>query len=170
MWANVARATKWDAATFWLAGGLAPLRGDAMNKTRVGLSLFGVLGLLLLSSIALSCGSSASQTGMGQLQSITLTPMSADAQNYPNGQVPFLATGIYVNPPHTVIPQSARWGACQQNAPVSEVSVSNEGVAQCGSGAAGTFTVFAYDMTNCTAITSCAGGCTVVGTAQLTCP
>jgi hypothetical protein len=142
-----------------------------MDQTRIGLVFFLFLfGLLLVSAFALSCGSSASHGGMGQLQSITLTPAAADAQNFPNGEVPFLATGIYVNPPHTVIPQSARWGACQQNAPVSDVSVSNGGVAQCGSGAAGTYTVFAYDMTNCTAITSCGGGCTVVGTAQLTCP
>jgi hypothetical protein len=138
-----------------------------MDKTRFGLSLFG---LLMVSAFALSCGSSGSQSGMGQLQSITLTPATADAQNFPDGQVPFLATGIYVNPPHTVIPQSASWGACRQNAPSSEVSISNKGVAQCMSGAAGTYTVFAYDMTNCTAITSCGGGCTVVGTAQLTCP
>ena len=38
--------------------------------------------------------------GAGQLQSIAITPLTADAQNYPNGQVPFVATGIYVNPPH----------------------------------------------------------------------
>jgi hypothetical protein len=140
-----------------------------MDQTRFRPAFF-LFGLLLVSGFALSCGSSSSSGAMGQLQSITLTPAAADAQNFPMGQVPFLATGIYVNPPHTVIPQSARWGACQQNAPVSDVSVSNEGVAQCGSGAAGTYTVFAYDMTNCTAINSCGGGCTVVGTAQLTCP
>jgi hypothetical protein len=30
--------------------------------------------------------------------------------------------------------------------------------------------VFAFDSTNCNAITSCGGGCTIEGTAQLTCP
>jgi len=138
-----------------------------MDKVCLGVCLGG---LLLISALALSCGSSASEQGLGRLQSIMVAPMTADAQNYPGGQVPFQATGIYVNPPHTVIPQSAQWGACQQNAPTSDVTVTSAGVARCAAGAAGTYTVFAYDMTNCTSITSCGGGCTVVGTAQLTCP
>jgi len=37
--------------------------------------------------IALACGSSH------ELQSITVSPASADAQNYPDGEVPFVATG-----------------------------------------------------------------------------
>jgi hypothetical protein len=143
------------------------IREDVMDKVRLSLS---VGGLLLVSAWVSACGSTVSQQGPGQLQSIAITPLTADAQNYPNGQVPFVATGIYVNPPHTVIPQSADWGACQKNAPTGEVSVTSAGVAQCASGAAGTYTVFAYDMTNCTMLTSCGGGCTVVGTAQLTCP
>lgn len=138
-----------------------------MDRVWCGLSLGG---LLLISALGLSCGSSASQQGPGELKSITVTPMAADAQDYPNGQVQFLASGVYVNPPHTVMPQPAQWGACQQNATTSEVSVTSEGMARCASGAAGVYTVFAYDMTNCSAITSCGGGCTVVGTAQLTCP
>ncbi len=136
-----------------------------MENVRFALSF---AGLLLICSFAMSCGSGS--PGAGQLQSIAVRPASADAENYPDGQVPFLATGVYVNPAHTVTPQPARWGVCQQNQATSAVSVTSAGMAQCMSGAAGTYTVFAYDMTNCDAITSCGGGCTVVGTAQLTCP
>ena len=128
-----------------------------------------LLGLVLISSVALSCGA-ASKGQQGQLQSITLSPATADAQDYPDGQVQFIATGIYINPAHKVTPQPAHWGVCQQNAATSEVSVTTAGLAQCANGAAGTYTIFAFDMTNCDAITACGGGCTVVGTAQLSCP
>jgi hypothetical protein len=84
----------------------------------------------------------------------------------------------------TVTPQAANWGACVQQtsgntvmqSATTEVTVSSSGLAQCASGAKGTFTVFAYDPplgstgANCNAITVCGGGCTISGTAQLTCP
>jgi hypothetical protein len=52
-------------------------------------------GLLLLFAIS-GCSSSR------QLQSVSLTPASADAQNFPNGQVPFVANGTFNNPPSPV--------------------------------------------------------------------
>ncbi|MGA2346109.1 MAG: hypothetical protein ABSF93_08900 [Candidatus Sulfotelmatobacter sp.] len=137
-----------------------------MRKHQLALCL---LVLFLVSSLALSCGTN-SQSGPGQLQAITLSPTAADAQDYPGGQVPFVATGVYMNPAHRVTPQPALWGACQQNAPTSEVSVTKAGVAQCASGASGSYMVYAFQLTNCTALTACGGGCTVVGSAQLTCP
>jgi hypothetical protein len=124
--------------------------------------------LFLVSLGVLSCGTNSQ--GPGQLQAITLSPASADAQNYPGGQVPFVATGVYMNPTHKVTPQPALWGACHQNAPTSEVSVTKAGVAQCASGASGSYMVYAFQLTNCTVLTACGGGCTVVGSAQLTCP
>ena len=127
-----------------------------------------LLGLFLVSLLALSCGTNPG--GPGQLQSITLSPAMADAQDYPGGQVPFVATGVYISPAHKVTPLPAQWGACQQNASTSEVSVTNAGVAQCASGASGAYTVFAFEPTNCNVINACGGGCTVVGSAQLTCP
>ncbi len=127
-----------------------------------------LLGLFLVSLLALSCGTTPG--GPGQLQSITLSPAMADAQDYPGGQVPFVATGVYISPAHKVTPLPAQWGACQQNASTSEVSVTNAGVAQCASGASGAYTVFAFEPTNCNVINACGGGCTVVGSAQLTCP
>jgi hypothetical protein len=129
------------------------------------------LALLLAACFALSCGQSPSQ-----LQSMTLSPAVADAQSYPNGEVPFTATGYYSNPTHTVTPQPANWVACQQATPTNEVSVSNTGVAHCASGATGTYSINAWDISNapgvysCPANTACGGGCTIQATAQLTCP
>jgi len=131
------------------------------------------LALIVAASVAaLSCGASS----QSQLQSITVNPAVADAQDYPNGEVPFTATGFYVNPPHSA-PISTNWVACQQNVPTSEVSISTAGVAQCASGATGSYAVISWvyntgpGVYSCpAAITACGGGCTIVGTAQLTCP
>jgi hypothetical protein len=137
-----------------------------MEKLRFMLSF---LALVLVASFALSCGA-----GQGQLQSITLSPVTADAENYPNGQVPFTATGRYVNPPYTVTPQSATWVACQQNGPITtEVSLTQGGVAQCAIGAAGTYSINAWDADKIEPCAINACGilvCAIVGTAQLTCP
>jgi hypothetical protein len=129
--------------------------------------MLSFLALVLAVSFALSCGASQRPS---QLQSITLSPATADAQNYPNGQVQFVATGYYIHPSYTVTPQSAAWGTCYQSAPTSDVSVTTRGMAQCANGATGTYTVFAFVPTNCNLITACGGGCTVQGNAQLTCP
>jgi hypothetical protein len=129
--------------------------------------------VILAAFAVVSCGSQSSMMGSmspTMPQTITLSPMTADAHMYPNGQVQFMATGSYINPVRKLTPQPASWGVCQQNTPTMAVTVSQTGVAQCGMGATGKYTVFAYDMTNCTAMTACGGGCTVVGTAQLTCP
>jgi len=141
---------------------------------------FTFLGLVLAAaaSFALSCGlssvPSSFRSSKGQLLSITLTPVTADAQDYPNGQVQFIATGHYKTAPHTVSPLSAGWGTCYQDAPTTEVSVTPTGLAECESGAVGTYTIWANDFPfpgiACNAVTACGGGCMVVGTAQLTCP
>lgn len=140
------------------------LSGEIMEKLGFVLSF---LALILAASFALSCGASTSNqpAPTGQLQSITLSPATADAQ-----EAQFTATGHYINPPQTFTPQPAAWGVCQQNAPTSEVSVTKNGLAQCASGAVGAYTVFAFVGTNCNAVNACGGGCTIVGTAQLTCP
>jgi len=126
--------------------------------------------LVLAAAMTLACGSSASRT----LQSVTISPASADAQG---GMVQFTATGIYDSPPSPVAPLAATWGTCDQagNA-TSEISVSASGVAQCASGAVGTYKIWAFDLVTsrgpeCQVETACGGGCGhVVGTAQLTCP
>ena len=134
--------------------------------------LLSFLALLLAASLALSCG--ASSQGQDPLQSIALSPATADAQNFAGGEVQFIATGNYINPTRTVTPLSAHWGTCFQNASTNEISVTSAGVAKCAPGAVGTFTVWADDppfpSVNCLAITACGGGCFIAGAAQLTCP
>lgn len=141
-----------------------------MEKLR--LALFS-LALVLAASLTLSCGANSMQNSTGQLQSITITPAVATAPAI-GGDVQFTAVGHYNTSPYTVTPQPAQWGACYQNAPTTDVTVSRAGLAQCGQVGGGprstTYSIFAFDMTNCNLITACGGGCTVVGTAQLTCP
>jgi hypothetical protein len=117
-----------------------------------------------------SCSSVATATNGGIPQSITLCPAVADAKAYPNGQVQFIATGYYSTQPSPVTPLQAFWGACDQNAPTSAVTISNSGLAQCAAGSSGTYDVFASEPTVCNAITACGGGCQVSGYAKLTCP
>lgn len=146
---------------------------------------FGLPFFLLLvftAAITLACGTSQPKispaacstiaTGSnttGTLQSITLCPAAADAQNS-GGQVQFTASGTYNTPPLLVTPLPAFWGACYQKAPTNAVVVSNNGLARCAAGATGTFSVFASNPTMCNAATACGGGCQVSGYSQLTCP
>jgi hypothetical protein len=137
--------------------------------------------LILAASSLSSCGTSSSHlsclvtsqnpgVGQGQLQSIALSPATADAQNCANGQVQFVATGQYIDPTQTITPLSANWAVCQQNEPTAEASVTNKGVAQCASGASGTYSINAFDPGNCNAINACGTSCTIHATVQLTCP
>jgi hypothetical protein len=129
-----------------------------------------VLALLVLATaIVVACGSS-----LHTLQSITMNPQAADANGSP---VPFTATGNYDSPPLQVTPQPATWGACMQNIPTNDVSVTGNGIAQCRPSAVGTYTVFAYvnlGSGSCKQTgpeSQCGvGPCVVTGTAQLTCP
>jgi len=147
-----------------------------VKRVLIATSLFA---LVLAGSLAgLSCGSGQSQS---QLQSVAVNPATADAQNYPTGEVPFVATGYYIDPDHTVTPlTTATWTACSGNGPTTgptnDVILTQSGTAQCASGAHGTYSIFATAVTTskaCPAITPCGvivGGCVVNGIAQLTCP
>ncbi len=139
-----------------------------MEKLRFTLSF---LALALAASLAMSCGASQ---GQNQLQSIALSPAVANAQDYPNGQVQFTATGYYTNPSRTVTPLPATWGTCYKVATTSDVSVTRDGLAQCAPGATGTYMIWASVPVNvnsgCPTIDACGGGCAVQGNAQLTCP
>lgn len=128
--------------------------------------------LIATAAITLACGSSTSSR---RLQSVTVSPATATAQN---GEFQFTATGFYTMSPTKVMPLTATWGACLQQAATSDVTVSTGGLAQCTASASGTYTIWAFDTNpakpgfgTCTAITACGGGCNrVTGTAQLTCP
>jgi hypothetical protein len=120
------------------------------------------------------------------VQSITVSPASADAQNYPNGEVPFVATGYYNSSPTTVTTLQATWGAAlfqNENGTIiptnGAVSVDADGVAQCSANASGTYSIaasvqlpYSGPALPCPAPTySNMASCpSVVGTAQLTCP
>ena len=127
--------------------------------------------LLLIAVITLACGSSAPRV----TQSLSITPLTADANDFPNGQVPYTATAYYSRQPSPVKGVQATWGACFQNTPTSNVTVSANGMAQCVAGASGTYTVWAFVLTDdrgCpNLVNACGGGgCQVTGTAALTCP
>jgi len=152
--------------------------------------LVWVVLLGLVACITLACGSdpgSDPQQNSRTIQSITISPASADGQDYPDGKVPFVATGHYNSPPTTVTPLQANWGAESEQVvngietfgPANgAVLVGGTGVAQCAAGASGTYAVVAWNLqipnvpANCNTINSIGEpGCDAVqGTAQLTCP
>ena len=132
--------------------------------------LLPVVPILLLAAYAialLSCGSSSNK-----LQSVTITPATADARNYPNGQVQFTATGTSSNG-RQVKPLTALWspGPPWTIQPFVIV-VDNNGLASCGSVPAGTYQIWAGAPSDPnTPVSSMKQGTpSVSGTAQLTCP
>jgi hypothetical protein len=147
---------------------------------------FVSVGFLIVAAWhALACG--AGPKGPHIIQSLTLSPASADAQNYPAGKVAFLATGHYDTAPMTVTPMQANWGAESEfvwngsltyGSANGAVSVDTNGVAQCASSASGTYAVVAWVIQDPTLHGTCGSGnsigepgCNVVqGMAQLTCP
>jgi hypothetical protein len=61
---------------------------------------------LLLVLATVTCGNKR------QLQTVTLSPIAADAHNFPNGQVNFAATGNFSKPPSPVQLTSKDAGWC----------------------------------------------------------
>lgn len=121
--------------------------------------------------IVTSCGSFAGSNTTGSVESVTVCPGVADAQQFPGGQVPFLAIGVYsTDPSPALIKTQVLWGACQGEAATNDVTVAN-GVAKCAAGASGTYTVWgtAVPASVCNVIGPC-GACGPTGTAQLICP
>ena len=142
--------------------------------SRHGYSL-SIVSLAAIASLTLSCSSSPRR----MLQSIVVSPASADAQSFPNGQVAYTATGTYNTSPHTVTPLTANWGIANlDGSPTAAITVDANGVAQCSAGASGGYSVGAWGLMDPTTRTTCASsdpygepGCNaVLGTAQLTCP
>ena len=143
--------------------------------TRLGLSsssfvllFFGMLG----------CGNGR------QLQGVKLSPATADAQNFPNGQVSFTATGTYNQPPSPVqlTSKDILWcsggigssgsttGQCVGNANPG-ATVDQNGLAQCSPMFVGTVTILAgteIPMSN--PMPDSGAQLKIYGSAQLTCP
>lgn len=129
---------------------------------------------LLAAAITLACGVGVPRA----LETVVVNPQTADALSYPNGQVPFVATGYYTKSPSPVSPDTATWNACYQGTFTNAVTFNSPGVAQCTAGASGTYFIFA-DVPNpafkgvCPAniVAICGQSCgMVVGSAVLTCP
>jgi len=136
-----------------------------MSRSR---PLFLLSVAILLSMAMLACGSS-----QRQLTSIALTPATADAQSYPNGQVPFVATGHYNKAPMTA-PLQPVWTVYLLSGQQGNVTISSSGIAQCGAGVVGSFSVLAYapadpslPVTNASLLSAKKAA---VGTAQIICP
>jgi hypothetical protein len=131
----------------------------------VTLSIF--FGTLL----TLGCGSSR------QLQSVSLSPATADAQNFPNGQVSFTATGAFSKPPSPspLTGKDVTWcagqsaGACAGNVNPGAL-VDQNGVAQCVAGFVGTTYVMAGTAGTPSQNPDGGQALKVFGSAQLTCP
>jgi hypothetical protein len=148
---------------------------------RHGCFLWIVL-LTLAGVLALACGSSSVTGALPQHQivSLSVAPAVADAQDYPDGNVPFIATGTYETPPITVSPVQANWVVVDPlGGKATDVSISGGGVAHCGSGAVGTFMVGAWVLlfpgppkAVCNVVTVFGNPCgdSALGIAQLTCP
>ena len=128
--------------------------------------------LILIAALALSgC------YGSRQLQSVTLSPASADAQSFPGGQVPFVATGTFSKPPSPskLTSKDVQWcvgdnaGACVGNINPG-ATVDQNGVAQCNPGFAGTATILAGTQSNVMVNPDEGSQLKVFGSAELTCP
>jgi hypothetical protein len=108
-----------------------------MNRFGIPFLAAPLLGLLL--------GTACSSMSMGGsnrvLQSVIVTPATADAQSFPGGQVQFTATGNFSAPPTPVKPLAVS-GWTSSATSVATVDI-NSGVAQCVSGASGTVTITA---------------------------
>lgn len=130
--------------------------------------------LLIFFSLGLAgCGGSTMSSSR-QLQSLTVTPASADAQASPGGKVQFTAMGTFNTAPITMSPPvlwsiGSPFGPAPVNMPAA--SVDANGVAQCN-GFVGKVLVEATAPTEpeipllqMTSMTI-----TVSGTAQMTCP
>lgn len=138
-------------------------------------SFFFWIALLAATSTGLAC----SNISPRRLQSISVSPATADAQSAPNGQVQFTATGTYNTQPITVTPLQANWGTADQNGgTTTAVTINANGLAQCAAGASGVYSIGAWDLIDTSVGVTCASvgpfgepGCNaVLGTAQLTCP
>jgi hypothetical protein len=126
-----------------------------------------LLAIVVFTLQTTACGTSSSANRV--LSSITVTPATADAQNFTNGQVQFTATGAFSKPPSPapmpfVSPYSGSWEISDLNI----ATISQSGVAQCVAGASGTVKVIAIASAN--SAMGPAMSVAVSGSAQLTCP
>ena len=129
-----------------------------MDRWKV--SLLTTLLLAGVELVAGGCGSGSPRL----LQSISVTPATADALSFPSGQVQFTAMGNFSQPPSPSPISQSGWSLSDSNI----AAISQSGLAECNPGASGVVTVKASTSGPCSGT-----GCTAVllsGSAQLSCP
>ena len=140
-----------------------------MTKCRI----FAAIFLTLLSLLALGCGSRTMTNSNRVLQSMTVTPAAADAQNFANGQVQFTATGIFNQPPSpqqvTFQPPYTGGWSVMGGGTQPAATIDANGLAQCVPGAVGKATIVATATANA-AMGTGATGVAVQASTTLTCP
>ena len=129
----------------------------------------GLLLILLLVAVHIGCSAMSSSAQRRVLQSMTITPSNAQAQNFPQGQVQFTATGMFSQAPSPatvpfVVPYSGTWSTSHSNI----ATINQTGLAECVPGASGTVTVEAIASTNSANGTQMSTA--VSATAKLSCP
>jgi hypothetical protein len=132
--------------------------------------LFSIAGLLWLLALS-ACGSGR------QLQTVSIAPATADAQNSPSGQVPFVATGTFSDPPSpvTLTSNDVLWcvgssdGSCVGNINPG-ATVDQTGLAQCNFGFVGTATILAGTPSSVMMNPDEGSQLKIFGSAKLTCP
>lgn len=105
-------------------------------------SFFYSIFLLLLAITLLNCG-----LNHNKYRSLTVSPVSADAKDYPNGQVQFTATATLING-NQVMPANVLWTpnppwTLTQQTPVSNIFVNSEGLTTCAKVGQGLYPVYA---------------------------
>lgn len=136
-----------------------------MRKLRPLLSSFA---LLLVAMTVLACGNS------NRLQSLSISPATADARNFPNGQVQFTAIAVFGGSSHASAVSALWWTTPPWTYPPTPttINLSSSGLAQCFPFAAGTYPIWAVAPTDPSLPLSKMTMTTsqVSATAQLTCP
>ena len=130
--------------------------------------LFPIFATVILAIALPSCGSN-NPSAFRVLTGITVTPATADARSFTNGQVQFTANGTFSLPPSPALVTSAPPYSGQftvDNTNIATVVASGMGTitVQCVSGASGTVNVVAIASANNRSHT------VISGSGQLTCP
>ena len=126
--------------------------------------------LAFVATATVGCGSMNSASNR-VLQSMTLNPAIADAQNFPQGQVQFTPTGTFSRAPSPAavpVPFASPYSGSWASSDPTIATINQNGVAQCVAGASGTVTIQAMASSNSAMGPAMSTG--VTGTAKLRCP
>ena len=139
-----------------------------MQCSRISTTLSaGLLAVFAVMSIGCSSMNSMSNR---VLQSMVISPATADAQSSPSGQVQFSAMGTFsMAPSPAPVPFVAPYSGSWATSDLSVATIDQHGLAMCVAGASGTVTVSATASSNAGMGTQNMSTA-VSGTAKLTCP